>query len=106
MTHFCAGFFKGKENRVRFCLEAGDIASATRWARTYTFEVENERDPLYAIERMAMARVCFAQGKIDEVIKLLERPALVSKQVGRIYCMLSYRSLQALALHAQHATRQ
>lgn len=93
-----------RDCRVRFWLEAGDVASAARWAQEYVLEIEDERDPLYVIERAALAHVYLAQGKADEALRLLERAVVVSKQTGRIYYLLCGMSLQALALHAQHDT--
>ena len=95
-----------RESRVKFWLVAGNTAAAGRWAREYIFEVENEDDPLYVVERMAIAGIYLAQGRLDKTLTLLEKLLPVSKQAGRTYYVLGLLSLQALTLYARRETQR
>lgn len=95
-----------RESRVRFWLEAGDTASIARWERTYALDVEDDRDPLYAIERMTLARAYLAQGKAGEALGMVEGLVEKAKCTGRLYTLLNGMALVALALQAQRATQQ
>jgi LuxR family maltose regulon positive regulatory protein len=57
--------------RARFWLAQGDVASAARWAREYGASEDYLSYPRH-LERITMARVLLAEGRIDEALDSLE----------------------------------
>jgi len=86
---------------VRLWLAQGNSLAVNRWSDSFeidyapadSFRFENE------LENITLVRVCIAQGKLDEAVRLLSSLDASAQAGGRSGRRIEILTLQALALH-------
>lgn len=82
-----------RATRVEFWLSQGDVATANGWVKACQGDAD--------LDRIALARVWLAQGRIDDAQRLLGQLRSQTEAGGRIGRLIKILSLQALTLQAQ-----
>jgi LuxR family transcriptional regulator, maltose regulon positive regulatory protein len=82
--------------QARVWLAQGDVASAARWAREYRNSEDYRRYPRH-LERIAIARVLLAEGRIDEAVDVLEELLVDVRSAGMKAYEMVLLTLLALA---------
>jgi LuxR family maltose regulon positive regulatory protein len=91
--------------QARFYLAQGDVESAARWARGYG-ETEDYLNYPRHFERITMARVLLAEGRIGEALEALDRLLEDARSEGRTGHEIELLALRALALDGQGDAQQ
>ena len=90
--------------RARLWVVEGELGAAERWARERKLSAQDEivYSPESEVTYVTLARLLIAQGKHDEVSKLLDRLLEAAEAGGRRRTVLEVLVLKALALLAQN----
>jgi LuxR family maltose regulon positive regulatory protein len=89
------------ELRVRLWLAQGNLLAAACWAEERPIQPAGELDAAIEIEQAAVARMLFAQDRLEEALRLLESLLEAAQTAGRTGQVIKVRALQALAFRAQ-----
>jgi len=82
-------------------LAQGDVVAASLWAQKSGLSTDDEFGFQQAFRYLMLARVCIAQGRLEEALRLLARLLEVAEAAGAIGYVIEILVLQALALQAQ-----
>jgi len=88
--------------RALFALRQGDIAAATRWARTFDPQARDQLRLRWEQNGLVQARLWLAQGKAAEARQLLDRLLADAEKGDRKGRIIEILNLQALVLETQH----
>ena len=84
--------------RADILVELGRLSEAETWAREHRVGEETKLGLLRERETLSVARLRFALGELDEVVKLLKALGVEAESAGRFGVAIEILALQALAL--------
>jgi LuxR family maltose regulon positive regulatory protein len=87
--------------RARFWLAQGNLAAASRWARTIPLTTD-EPEYDHEFERITLCRALLAQGKTGDALELLTLLQDAAEEMGRTGRVIEIVALQALAYQAKN----
>jgi LuxR family maltose regulon positive regulatory protein len=78
------------------CLRAGDIPTATQWARSTSFSPDDLISPTSSTNRLLYARLLMAQNRWPEAKKVIDRFESQTRQQGRHIWLIQVHIFQAI----------
>jgi LuxR family maltose regulon positive regulatory protein len=91
---------------VRIWLAQGKLEAASQWVGERELDPDREPTYLHEVEYIVFARILFAQGRLDEAARLLNRLLEAAEAGGRNSRVIEIMILQALAFQAGDDTAQ
>jgi len=85
-----------KAVKARLYLMKGDKDSQEKWVKECGLKLDNEITVLNEAEYVMFARILIAQGRIDDVLGLLNRLIAEAEKAGRIFLQIELLVLQAM----------
>ena len=92
--------------QARIWLAQGKIEAASQWVQDCGPDVNADLTYAHEMEYRVLARILFAQGRLDDTIKLLQRLLEATERGERTSRAIEILNLQALVVQAQGDTNQ
>jgi LuxR family maltose regulon positive regulatory protein len=87
-------------------LAQGDVVAASLWAQKSGLSTDDEFGFQWAFRYLMLARVCIAQGSLEEALRLLTRLLKTSEAAGAMGYMIEILVLKAMALQNRGKVEQ
>jgi LuxR family maltose regulon positive regulatory protein len=92
--------------QVRIWLAQDKLEAAAQWMKEYKPEPEGQPVYLGEMENITRVRILFAQERLDEASRILERLHASTEARGRIVTLIEILNLKAIIFHAANKTDQ
>jgi LuxR family maltose regulon positive regulatory protein len=89
-----------EKNKVRLWLAQDNLEAASQWVQERGLDADGEPPLLHEVEKIVLARILIAQGRLDETARLLQRLIEATEAGGRTFRAIEVLILQALASQA------